>query len=368
MHSLCNHLPHHKSLLKQVACFFAFCSLVFLNHSASSAHDVSKEMCDAANLFLKSLDEAQTKSISFPIEDPLRKDWQFIPMDRKGLGLKSMKPHQRGLAMSLVQTALSHRGFATSMQIMSLEQVLADLEKNPVKRDPEKYHVFLFGQPSTTSSWGWRIEGHHLSITVTAVQTEDGQQIFTNPSFFGSNPAEVRSGPMQGTRALGDIEDAARDLVKQLSVEQKSMAVLAGKAPRDVINGPGLAAKTLEPIGISIGKLRQNQRAMLANVLNLYLGKFRNELMEDDRKQIEDAGHDLSFAWIGEIQKGKPHYFRIQGPTFVMEYDNTQNNANHVHIVWRDLKNDFGEDALRRHYEKQHPQERKLENATKTIK
>lgn len=329
--------------------------------SDALAHEVAKEMHDAANKFLKSLDDSQREAISFKFDDPLRLDWQFIPMERKGLGLKAMKPHQRGLAMCLVQSALSHRGFATSMEIMALEQILSELENDPVKRDPTKYHLFLFGQPKLDGTWGWRIEGHHLSISVTITQSEDGQVVETNPSFFGSNPAEIRSGPMKGARVLGDLEDAGRKLVKQLSVEQKATAVLEGKAPRDVINGPNQSqAKTLMPAGIAASELDATCQKMLKELLTLYLDKFRSELVEADRKQLlGDGFEEIKFAWIGPIQKGKPHYFRVQGKTFVLEYDNTQNKANHVHVVWRDLTNDFGkadlnESGLKQHYENSH--------------
>lgn len=333
----------------------AFLAVMVAGPNTSGAHEIAKEMSDAANKLLQSLDEAQAKSISFSMEDPQRKDWQFVPMERKGLGLKSMKPHQRGLAMALVQSVLSHKGFATAMEIMSLEQVLRELENNPNKRDPEKYHLFLFGTPSTEQAWGWRIEGHHLSLTVTIVQTDEGQEVFTNPSFFGTNPAEVRNGPMKGVRVLGDIEDAGRDLIKQLSVEQKAKAVIAGKVPNDVINGPGREAELISPEGIAAADLDEKQKKMLRAILDSYLNRFRSSLMDDDREKIELAGFEkLNFAWIGKIQLGEPHYFRIQGPTFIFEYDNTQNQANHAHVVWRDFQNDFGADALRLHYEKTH--------------
>ena len=180
---------------------FAMTFLGLVSHV--QAHDIAKEMRDGANLFLKSLSEDQAKALKFKFDDDLRKNWQFIPMEREGLGLKQMKPHQRGLAMVLVQTALSHRGFSTSMQIMAMEQVLRDLENNSLKRDPAKYHLFLFGTPSAESSWGWRIEGHHLSISVTVA---DGKNVVIAPAFLGANPAVVKSGPLAGTSVLGDIE------------------------------------------------------------------------------------------------------------------------------------------------------------------
>ena len=319
----------------------------------AQAHDIAKEMRDSANLFLKSLDEEQAKSLQFKFEDDLRKGWHFIPMERKGLGLKQMKPHQRGLAMVLVQTALSHRGFSTSMQIMAMEQVLRDLENNSLKRDPAKYHLFLFGTPSADASWGWRIEGHHLSISVTVA---DGKNVVIAPAFLGANPAVVKSGPLAGTSVLGDIEAKGRELVKQLSVEQKTTAIFTDKAPRDVINGPARKqAEALSPAGLAASEMKDDQQKLLHELLNQYLDRFRGEIADADRKKIEQAGFDkVSFAWAGKIQPGKPHYFRVQGPTFIFEYDNTQNGANHAHALWRDFKDDFGEDTLRKHYQS-HP-------------
>jgi len=306
-------------------------SLGLANHC--QAHDIAKEFSDAAAIFLKSLDDNQTKAVQFKFDDPLRKDWHFIPKERKGLGLKQMKPHQRGLAMALVQTALSHRGYSTSMQIMAMEQVLREIENNPLKRDPAKYHLYLFGAPSPEAPWGWRIEGHHLSISVTIV---DGKQVTVTPSCLGANPATVKPGPLAGVRVLGDIEDAGRKLVKQLTAEQKTTAVFSTKAPRDVINGPARKqAEALTPAGLVASNMSQNQQQLLHTLINQYLDQFRTELASADRKKIEDAGFEkVSFGWAGQIQPGKPHYFRVQGPTFILEYDNTQNGANHAHVMW----------------------------------
>lgn len=313
------------------------------------AHDIAREMSEAANLFLKSLDATQQTAVSFEFNDELRVDWQFIPMERKGLGLKTMKPNQRLLAMSLVQSALSHRGFSTTMKIMALEQVLHEMENNSPKRDPEKYHIFLFGKPSVDSTWGWRIEGHHISVNVTLV---DGQTIVTTPAFFGSNPGVVREGNLKGLSVLGNEEDLGRTLVNSLSSEQQEIAVLVEKAPRDVINGPGRKAEPLSPMGIGVAGLNQSQQAVLRELIQSYLGKFRSELAAADWKKIEQADFaKIHFAWAGPTGPGKPHYYRVQGPTFILEYDNTQNKANHVHTVWRDFKNDFGEDLLKKHYD-----------------
>ena len=321
-----------------------------LASGVATAHDPAKDLLIAVTDFTNSLDEAQKKKLSFEFDDKLRKDWQFIPMERKGLSLKEMKPHQRHLSMALVQSALSHRGFATTMKIMALEQVLHEMENGAAKRDPSKYNFFVFGTPAADKTWGWRIEGHHLSISFTIVE---GKTVVTTPAFFGSNPGKVPAGvTMAGVRALGEEEDLGRSLVKQLTVEQKKVAILEGKAPRDVINGPGRAAKPLTPAGISAGAMTEAQQKILGELISTYVGKFRTELADADWKKIKDAGFDkIHFAWAGQIQPGKPHYYRVQGPTFILEYDNVQNKANHVHAVWRDFKNDFGEDLLKKHYE-----------------
>jgi len=313
--------------------------LLLFTTGTAVAHDPAEDMLSAVNDFMSSLDEAQKKQLSFQFDDELRKDWQFIPMERKGLGLKQMKPHQCQLGMVLVQSALSHRGFAATTKIMALEQVLHEMENGSARRDPAKYHFFVFGVPAADKTWGWRIEGHHLSISFTVVD--------------GASPGTVPEGVvMAGMRALGEEEELGRSLVKQLSIDQKKIAILEGKVPRDVINGPGREAEPVTPKGIAAKKMTEPQRKLLRKLISTYLGKFRVELADADWKKIEEAGFDeVHFAWAGQIQPGKPHYYRVQGPTFIFEYDNVQNKANHVHVVWRDFKNDFGEDHLKKHYQ-----------------
>ncbi|MEE2827149.1 MAG: DUF3500 domain-containing protein [Planctomycetota bacterium] len=321
----------------------------FSTSSRVQAHDVAKEMQRGFDRLHRSLEPGHAEAIQFEFNDSFRKDWQFVPMDRRGLAFNQMKTDQKLLAMSLLQTALSHRGFSQSMQVMALEQVLHELEKQNPIRDPGKYHFFLFGTPSLTDSWGWRVEGHHLSLNFTVV---GGKQVVSTPAFFGSNPAEVRSGPMKGWRVLGEQEDLGRELVNSLSATQRGKAVIAVKAPRDVINGPGREAQPLNPKGLPYPEMNAAQQAKLMQLIDHYLGRLRSELAEQDLRKIESAGRDkLFFAWAGSTEKGKPHYYSIQGPTFVMEYDNTQNQANHVHTVWRDLQNDFGVDWLKQHHQ-----------------
>ena len=313
------------------------------------AHDLAVEMNTAATKFYDALDEKEQTKLCFEFDDENREGWHFIPKQRPGLPIGDLTTEQYDLAMTLLQTALSHRGLETSKQIMSLESVLHEMENGNPKRDPARYNFYFFGKPSNEQPWGWRIEGHHLSINITIA---DGEVLSATPAFMGANPAEVRIGKRKGFRALAQQEDLGRKLVKQLTVEQKSIAIVNETAPRDVINGPGKKAERLEPLGIAASEMTDQQRTMLSELIDSYLNNFRSELSEVDRKKIEEAGFSkIHFAWAGMIQPGKPHYYRVQGPTFVLEFDNVQTKANHIHTVWRDTENDFGMNLLKLHYE-----------------
>jgi hypothetical protein len=313
------------------------------------AHTPPEAMAEAAQRLLASLDEQQRSDIQFDFAHQERLNWQFVPMDRAGLPLKRMKPHQQHLAMGLLSSATSHRGLSKSLNIMALEQILHEMESNSPRRDPSLYHFFIFGTPSTSETWGWRVEGHHLSISVTLV---DGQKITTTPAFFGANPAHVKQGPHQGLRVLHAEEDLARKLLSSLSPEQRSSAIIAAEAPDDIISGPGREAMPLQPMGLPASQMTREQRQMLMTLIREYVFNFRGELAREDMRKIREAGiRKVHFAWAGGDQPGQGHYYRVQGPTFIMEYDNTQNDANHIHVVWRDFNNDFGADLLKQHYE-----------------
>lgn len=311
------------------------------------------EMAEAAHNFLASLTPEQKAKAVFELKDEERFNFHFIPRDRKGLPLKEMTTTQRHLAYALLSSAMSQRGFMKATTIMSLEEILRDLEqgKGPA-RDPERYFVTIFGDPGPKATWGWRVEGHHLSLNFTLV---DGKAVAVTPSFFGSNPGEVREGPRQGLRVLAAEEDLARQLVKSLTGEQKKVAIVSETAPKDIITAADRKAKRLEPLGLSAAKMTKTQTELLWQIVGEYVYRYRPELADEDLKKMEKSGAEkIHFAWAGGVELKEGHYYRIQGPTFLMEYDNTQNNANHVHAVWRDLENDFGEDLLRKHYEQHH--------------
>lgn len=315
----------------------------------AKAHSPSEAMAEAATHFLASLDRQQREKVQFTFEHQERLNWQFVPMERAGLSLKEMKPSQQHLAVALLNSALSHRGLSKALNIMALEQILHEMEDNSPRRDPDKYHVFIFGEPSTSHTWGWRFEGHHLSVSVTLV---DGKTIAPTPLFMGTNPANVKQGPQEGLRVLHAEEDLGKAFLRGLDAQQRAKAVISPKAPDDVLSLPGRDATRQEPVGISGRDLRPEQRDQLATIIAEYVNNYRPEVADEDLKKIREAGiENLTFAWAGGDQTGEGSYYRVQGPTFIMEYDNTQNNANHVHVVWRDFQNDFGADLLKQHYE-----------------
>lgn len=301
----------------------------------------------------KALGPELTAKATFDFDGKERTDWQFVPMDRVGVKWDDMNLAQRRAAHSLLRTTLSSQGYFKASTIMSLEQELRRIEADQPgvneRRNPEKYWFALFGDPASDEPWGWRIEGHHLSLNFSSVT---GQVVSVTPAFFGTNPAELRDGPRAGLRVLGAEEDLGRELITSCSPEQRREAVIAVAAPGDVIALPGLEIKFGEPEGLSAADMTDEQQALFRKLLDEVIGNFNAELKEQAWHEIEHAGFDkVHFAWAGSLNRGEGHYFRIHGPTLVIEYDNTQSNANHAHLVWHSPGNNFGADYLRRHYE-----------------
>jgi len=333
--------------------------------SSVQAHDPVDEMAKAANLFLKSLDKEQTAAAHFPCDDDKREGWYFVPDKfikpagkRFGLPLTKMNGAQKALASGLVSSALSHKGFMQVQTVMSLEQILHEMEnENPI-RNPALYYVSIFGEPSAKGTWSWRYEGHHLSINITIVK---GKLLSVTPSFFGSNPATVKEGPIKGLQTLAAEENLARQLVKSLSADQKKKAILAAEAPDDIFTGQDRKVDKgmfTPSKGISQDELNADQQKILHKLIETYALKYRLEIVEQmkERKNLFSA-KDVRFAWMGGTEPGQGHYYRVQTPIFLFEYDCTQNDANHVHAVWRDFDGDFGADLLRMHYEQDHKKE-----------
>ncbi len=325
-------------------------------------------MAAAAREFLESLTPDQRQEATFAFESAERTHWNFIPTEafaRNGLTLRQMKPSQQRRAHELLKAGLSQRGYMTATQIMDLENVLAALEAaqraaaaqqpqgTPLEanrrlvRDPERYFFSIFGTPSRRNTWGWRVEGHHMSLHFTVV---NGTLLAGAPTFFGSNPAEVRDGPKKGTRALGLEEDAARSLLESLDASQRETAIINTIAPNDIVTLTNVTVDPLSPVGIPASALTASQRVLLTKLVDVYAGYMADDIAADRLTRIDKAGWDrIAFAWAGPLERGQKHYYRVQGPTFLIEYDNTQDDANHIHSVWRDFNRDFGADLLREH-------------------
>ena len=312
----------------------------------------STVMTQAARHFLNSLTSEQRSKANFQFQDDERMNWHFIPKERKGLPLLEMTPPQKALAHALLSAGLSQQGYIKAVTIMSLEDVLRAMEKDDGnRRNPEKYYFSVFGEPSDTGTWGFRVEGHHLSQNFAVVNGK----IADTPSFFGSNPAEVREGPRKGLRILAHEEDLARDLLESLSAEQKKVAIVTQEAYKDILTAASRkAALEGQPSGLSAAKMNKKQFDLLQTLLADYANNVPEQLAQTRMDHIKKAGTNLFFAWAGVEQRGGPHYYRIQSPTFLIEYDNTQNDANHIHSVWRDFNGDFGLDLLAMHYQASH--------------
>jgi hypothetical protein len=312
-------------------------------------------MAGAATKWLASLSPEQRDKAVFAFDSEERLKWHFIPNEmfpRKGVTFKDMSEPQRALAQDLIKTGLSARGYMTATSIMELEKVLRAIEGGVrFARDHEAYQISIFGTPGDKKAWGWRLEGHHLSVRFDVV---GGAATTSSPAFFGSNPAEVREGPQKGTRVLGAEEDAARALLDALDETQRTTAIVQGDAPGDIVTMILPKVDPLSPGGIKAAALTKPQREKLTQLIDVYAGLMAPDLAADRMERMKKAGLDnIAFAWMGETAKGKKHYYRIQGPTFLVEYDNTQNDGNHVHSVWRDFNGDFGRDLLREHLKSQ---------------
>lgn len=326
---------------------------------AYARYSTRETMALAATHFLNSLtDEQKAKTVvKLTPGDQELSFWHYVPTEnlmttakrgRLGLTISEMTAPQRHLLHSLLSSALSQRGYSKAVNIMSLDDILRIQEKDTTgRRNSDKYFLTLFGQPSETEPWGMRFEGHHLSLHFTVVKGK----ISGSPTFLGTNPAEVREGPRKGLRVLGIEEEMGRDLYKSLTPEQRKVTLVAEKAYNDILTEASRkAALNGQPSGLPASKLNAKQKVMLQTLLEEYANNLPEDLAAVRLQQIKTAGNSLHFAWAGQAERGEPHYYRVQADTFLVEYDNVQNGANHVHSVWRDLKGDFGEDLLAAHY------------------
>jgi len=303
--------------------------------------------------FLASLTPEQRAKASFPFDAGERRNWHFVPIPRQGLALRDMTPAQKRLAEALLSAGLSQQGFLKAETVMSLEEVLRVIEKgHGPERDPEKYYFSIFGAPSAGGTWGYRVEGHHFSQNYTVV---DGR-VAGSPSFFGANPAEVREGPRKGLRTLAGEEDLGRAVVAALDADQRKTAVVSEKAYPEILTSEKReAALKGQPSGLPASRMNARQFARLGDLLEEYARNMPDQIAQAREAEIAKSGRDIYFAWAGGVEKGQPHYYRVQSKLFLIEYDDTQDQSNHIHSVWRDFDGDFGLDLLKLHYQTSHP-------------
>jgi hypothetical protein len=313
------------------------------------AQTASSPMIDAARSFLGALTAEQKSKALLPFNSEERFHWFYTPVSRKGVPFKELNAAQRQTGLALLRAGLSEKGYSKAETIRKLEDVLRELEHDDGStRNPDLYFFTFFGEPSATGSWGWRYEGHHCSQNWTMV---NGKLIGSSPQFFGANPAEVRNGPMKGTRVLGAEEDLGRALVKSLSMTQHAEGILSTSAPGDILTTNQRKAAIQADKGIAYSKLNKDQQGNLLALIEEYLSAQPKAEAQRRLDKIRQAGFDqIKFAWMGGLEKGQGHYYRVQGSTFLIEYDNTQNDANHIHCVWRDFDGDWGADLLAEHY------------------
>ena len=307
----------------------------------------AKRMVEAANAFLAAAQGLTAARLPFA-DETARRDWHYIPRRRAGLSFRDMDSVQEQAAYQLARSALSLPAFAAVTTIIGLEDVLDELEGGHRHRHRADYSVTVFDTPHETEPWGWRFEGHHVSINVTVA----GGEIAPTPLFLGANPAEIPD----VTRPLAAEEDLALALIAALDVSATSTARMADDAPDDILttNAPRLDdVAGLE--GVRLAELTGEARTRAERLARLYVERLRTEDAAAWWRRIEPDVGDVRFAFAGTPQHRRPHYYRLAGQHLFVEYDNTQDGANHVHTVVRDPSDDFGDDLLRRHRSDHHP-------------
>ncbi len=337
---------HARTMTPRFTCLF-LCAAV-ATAFGHPHHGQSEPMRQAASAFLASLTPEQREAATGAMDDPARTTWTYLPGKRKGVPLDQMEDKQKALATALLQSALSERGHWQATTVMQLELALRDLGQG-AHRDPERYFFVVYGTPVPGEPWGWRVEGHHLSLHFTI--NESGE-VADTPAFLGANPAHVQVGSLAGTRALEKEEDLGQALVHSLTQEQLAQALLSDQAPGDIVTRSKSRIERETPAGIPWGALDPPQQEHLTTLVRCYIDRFAPDLAAADWALIQSGGmEDLHFAWAGSLEPDARHYYRVQGQTFVIEFDKVGRDANHSHCVLRFFDRDFGRDFLKEHYE-----------------
>jgi hypothetical protein len=311
-------------------------------------------MATAATTWLTALPADARRRATFVFSDAQRQDWHYVPRRREGVAYKEMPAAARVAMHDLMNTSLSGVGYTKAVAVMKLEAELRRIETfGGLLRDPENYSLTVFGTPGPQAPWGWRLEGHHLSLNFTLVP---GKPVAVTPAFFGANPAEVRDGAAKGFRALAQEEDLGHALARGMSEAQRRRMLLGQQSLGDIVWGPSRPESLATPAGIPASELTPPQREALVGLIEVYARNMRNDVADEELGRMRQAGIErVHFAWAGALEeRRRAHYYRIHGPTLLIELDNTQNDANHIHSVWHDPRNDFGADLLRAHYHHGH--------------
>lgn len=344
--------------IKTVALHCVLSMLLYATLHGSAMAQAPANCSALANRFIATLNAQQQKKLMYDFDSDERYNWNFVPRDdRKGIMIDELDEKQQRAGFDLLKAYLSESGFGKSQSIIRLEVVLKELEGRPAGdryRDPGRYAFIMFGKPSATGAWGWRFEGHHISFNFS---TYKNMITASTPGFMGANPAVVSSGRQKGLQILRAETEAGFKLIGSLTETQLKQAVFADEAPADIITSNSRKALIEQVRGIAYSQLNAKQQALFRQLLGIYVNRYSKQFAAGMMQEIENAGLDkLHFAWAGarKQENGKPYYYCIQGPTIIIEYDNTQNNANHVHTVVRDLAHDFGGDELAEHYKKEH--------------
>ncbi len=329
------------SFARTDAVLFALISAVCLSGPAAQADsEPGLKMATAATTFLESLADGQRELATFRFDDAERLNWHFIPRERQGLGLWDLDGKALKTAEAFVATGLTAAGYQKTLEVRSLEEVLylfegGDEAARRLRRHPHRYYISIFGDPAGEDTWGWRFEGHHLSLNYTIRQ---GKILSSTPEFFGANPGLIDAGPGRQLRVLGRREDLARSILHAAPADQKQKILIS-----DDIRGAGAAQpESGEPAGVAFADMTPEQQKLLRELIGEYLSAMPVSVVRERTQEINGAGFDrIFFAWWGGSELNEPHHYVVQGPTFIIEYNNTQNQANHVHSIWRNLGGDF---------------------------
>lgn len=326
---------------------YFYCLVILILACSFGMVHVKSPIVSGALSLIDSFNPEQKKMAMLDFGDEDRTTWTYLPaQNRRGLPLKKMQPNQKKLVNDFLRLHLSEMGYKKTQDVIALEQILFEMEGSS-KRDTELYFLSFFGNPQKDHIWGWSFEGHHVSLNFTVINGK----ISTSPRFLGSNPAEVRHGKQKGLRVLKSEEDLGMELINSMNEDQKSMAVISEKTYGEIVTASDSKVDHLGSKGLPVSRFNQKQKDLLQKLLDVYIYYLTDELAAERKQQIDKAGlESLVFAWAGSLNKGSAHYYRIQGAEFLIEFDNSQNNANHVHTVWRDFDGDFGRDLIKEHY------------------